>query len=639
MKPRALLAMMLFMMTVAAISGCNRSQPSPTPTPQPLASDHQLALETEQLLRSFNAPQRDLVDLATRFGNGQTIPRMAREEPWGFAIGDGHDFWVQDKGTGNYRQVTAELAYETPHAYWFVVGGRGLGEQNLARAAERFEGEVYPTNQRLFGREWSPGVDSDPHLVILLTGSLGGGVSAYQNSLDEVPRTIFPLSNEMEMITISAEESSLAEPAFTCILAHEFQHVIQWANDRDEKTWLNEVFGLLACPLNDLEADYSDLIVAAFAEAPDIQLNVWGTDPDRVAAQYGASQLYGAYFLERFGEQGVQVLAADPQNGLRSIDSALQSLDTGLRAGELFADWVAANYLDDPELADGRFGYRDIDVPRIAPAQVIDAGSLPLEIHGTVSQYAADYITINGPGQFLLDFNGELLVRPVPADPHSGNFVWWAGREQESDATLGREFDLTGLNKATLTFYAWYDIDEGFDHAYVALSTDGRQWTALPGQTTSTGHMMGVELGPGYTGRSDGWIQERIDLTPYAGQIVQLRFEYVTDDGPVRPGFLLDDIEIPELGYHHNAETDDGGWLANGFVRQANILPQEWLLQLITTHDDPAPVERLTLDPDKSGRWQIDLATGETAVLAISGLTRDTTEAAGYWLRVAEAPG
>ena len=143
----------------------------------------------------------------------------------------------------------------------------------------------------------------------------------------------------------------------------------------------------------------------------------------------------------------------------------------------------------------------------------------------------------------------------------------------------------------------------------------------MPGQTTVGGESNGINFGPGYSGRSDGWIQERIDLTPYAGQQVQIRFEYVTDDGPLRPGFLLDDIEIPELGYRHGAEPDNGGWLADGFLRQANILPQEWSLQLLRPGDGETAVARLQLNPDNSGRWQIDLGPDETAVLAISGLT------------------
>ncbi|MFN2222065.1 MAG: hypothetical protein ACK2UH_05905 [Candidatus Promineifilaceae bacterium] len=638
MTYRTLPATVFLAIVFTAIAACAGRQPQ-TPGPQPLTT----ALETQQSLETFDAPQRDLVDLVARFSaGGPGILRVARHQPWGFEVGDNHDFWIQDKATGDYHQVTAELRQATPHAYWFMVEGLAPDEEALPAAVERFEMGIYPTNQRLFGREWTPGVDGDPRLVILLAGDLGGGVSAYQNSLDEVPRAVFPYSNEMEMITLNVEGTRLDDPAFACDLAHEFQHVIQWAVDRDETTWLNEVFSLLACPLNGLEAGYSDLIVEAFAAQPDVQLNTWGTDPERVAAHYGASQLFGAYFLERFGQKAVEFLAADSANGLRGVDSALQRIDAGLDGDDLFADWVVANYLDDPgpaagELA-GRYGYQGQDLPSIQPREEINAASLPAEIEATVGQYAADYIVLNGPGEFQLDFRGQTLVRPVPAEAHSGDMVWWAGQEQESDASLTHAFDLTGLEQATLTFYTWYDIEE-YDRAYVAVSADGRLWTALPGQTTSAGSNMGVDLGPGYTGRSHGWVQEQIDLTPYADQMLQVRFEYVTDDGPIGPGILLDDIAIPELGYRHDAESDDGGWLADGFLRLANSLPQAWSLQLIVQRGEQVAVERLVVGGEGHGRWTVSLGSDETVALVISGVTRNTAEAAGYQLVVTNPEG
>jgi immune inhibitor A len=168
----------------------------------------------------------------------------------------------------------------------------------------------------------------------------------------------------------------------------------------------------------------------------------------------------------------------------------------------------------------------------------------------------------------------------------------------------------------------------------VEVSLDGKHWTTLPGQTTTNKDPNGVNYGNGYTGTSPGWIREVIDLTPYAGQQVQIRFEYLTDDGPVHTGIFLDDIEIPELYYREEAESSDAGWVARGFIRHANMLPQEWLLQLATKQPDRTTVERLPLNPDNTVRWVVHLGAGETAVLVVSGRTRATAEPAEYWYQI-----
>jgi bacillopeptidase F (M6 metalloprotease family) len=111
-----------------------------------------------------------------------------------------------------------------------------------------------------------------------------------------------------------------------------------------------------------------------------------------------------------------------------------------------------------------------------------------------VGQYAADYILLRGEGSFQVDFVGATLVGLAPTLAHSGRFVWWGGRGTNSDTTLTREFDLTGLSKATLTFYTWYDIAGGFDYAYVEVSVDGERWETLPGQTTTNQDPNGVFL-------------------------------------------------------------------------------------------------------------------------------------------------
>src|SRR5436309_1632530 len=74
------------------------------------------------------------------------------------------------------------------------------------------------------------------------------------------------------------------------------------------------------------------------------------------------------------------------------------------------------------------------------------------------------------------------------------------------------------------------------------------------------------------------WIQESVDLTPYAGQKVMVKFQQITDEVYTAPGFAIDNIEIPEIGFSDDVENGDNGWVAKGFVRFDNILPQHFIV-------------------------------------------------------------
>ena len=130
-------------------------------------------------------------------------------------------------------------------------------------------------------------------------------------------------------------------------------------------------------------------------------------------------------------------------------------------------------------------------------------------------------------------------------------------------STLTRAFDLTGLERATLHFQTWHDIEPYLDSGYVSVSTDGGQtWNFLNGARTI--YDPDFDYGPNYTGVSGQrarpeWVPERMDLTDYLGSEVLLRFEYVTQAPYNGHGWAVDDIAIPELDYLYDVDSADGG--------------------------------------------------------------------------------
>jgi len=617
-----------------------------TPVPQvtPIITREpagELGAETEKLLETTDVPERDLHDLAIRLrGLPADTPRTVN--PGGspdYALGTRRLFHASNVDTDEQFDVYATLEYKTDHVYMWVEEGESVDLDELEAAADLFEERTYSTNRAFFGSEWTPGVDNDPHLSVLHASNLGDSVAGYYSSADEFVSTVRDDSNEMEMFYINSENVTINDDFYNGVLAHEFQHMIHWHNDRNEETWLNEGFAELAMELNGYDTGGSDW---EFANEPDTQLNSWPEGPGAAGANYGAGYLFTSYFLDRFGSEATQALVAHQENGFASVEAVLVELGSRMKHVDLFADWVVANVLDAPDIGDGRYGYEEIDPASFDVETNYAAGDYPVSGGDTVHQYGTDYVELRGERPLTLRFTGSTQIGLVDTTAHSGRYVWWSNRGDDSDMMLTRAFDLSGVSAATLEFWTWYDLEEDWDYAYVEVSADdGETWTILTTPSGTSTNPNGNSFGWAYTGRSGGgetaqWIQEQVDLAPYAGQEVLLRFEYITDDAVNRPGFVVDDVAIPEIGYASDLEEDGDGWEPAGFIRHANVLPQRWLVQLVLFGPETT-VQRLELDESQAGEWTIALdGRTERAVIAVSGLAPVTTEIGSYTYEIEE---
>jgi len=120
-----------------------------------------------------------------------------------------------------------------------------------------------------------------------------------------------------------------------------------------------------------------------------------------------------------------------------------------------------------------------------------------------------------------------------------------------------------------------------------------------------------------------------VDLSEYAGQEVLIRFEYVTDAAVNGEGLLVDDIAIEELGYFEDFEQGEGGWVAEGFARVQNVLPQTFRLGLIT-FGDRTNVQIIDVPETNLVDIPLDFESMEEAVLVVLGTTRFTRQPALY---------
>jgi hypothetical protein len=285
-------------------------------------------------------------------------------------------------------------------------------------------------------------------------------------------------------------------------------------------------------------------------------------------------------------------------------------------------------------VADGRYVYHNYpDANQATPTEEI---SCPQSASGrSVHQYGVDYIAIECAGDSTLTFTGSTVTRVLPADPNSGSFAFWSNKGDDSDMTLTREFDFTNVSgPIDFTFSTWYDIETDYDYVYFLVSEDGVTWDIITTPSGTADDPSGNSYGWGYNSVTNDWIEETVDLSAYAGKKVQVRFEYVTDAAVNGEGFLLDDIRVDAAGYSTDFESDDGGWVGNGFVRVENILPQTFRLALIIEGNDGTTVQIIELTADQTAEIPLSLQNGERAILVVAGTTRFTREQAGYQIEI-----
>ena len=83
-------------------------------------------------------------------------------------------------------------------------------------------------------------------------------------------------------------------------------------------------------------------------------------------------------------------------------------------------------------------------------------------------------------------------------------------------------------SRLTLSFWEWFEIESGYDHGKVKVSTDGgTNWTELDDRSGS-----------------NNWRQTLIDLSSYAGRTIKLGFHFASDGSVTYSGWYVDDVQI-----------------------------------------------------------------------------------------------
>jgi hypothetical protein len=501
-----------------------------------------------------------------------------------------------------------------------------------------------------------PDVDGDPHLYILFASDLNSPQTASFNPLDSLPAAYAPFSNQRELIVVNTAtrppEAPFDDAAYASAIARALYLLVMGHNHPDQALWLREALGWYATSVEPA-VRLPQQGIAAYIARPATPLIQPLSASDSVAATLGGQQLFLAYLRQRYGEPTLRQLFRTGGEGLAPLDAALMAGDlsdplTGapITAAAAFGDFLLANALNLP-LGDGRFAHTSPQVPPAArfAARVSDSLDSLVLTDQTVTPFGAVALRLRHPQPTRVEvtFNGQPDVPRFPGAPD--NQVYWSGSGRDRNPTLTRAFDLRGVESATLHFDAWWKLAAGWNYGYVAVSTDdGATWTPLPATDTTTANPFGAVYGVGFTGNSAhdaesaGWLPQRVDLTPYAGGQILLRFELVTLPQVNGGGFAIDHLAVPEIDFFDDAEQANG-WQLNGWGQVENRIPARFFVAAAntgtTTH--PPAVEHLLDSHDTEGRWTLFVEPNEQLVLVIAALHADSDQPARFDLTLSRA--
>lgn len=498
--------------------------------------------------------------------------------------------------------------------FWFEEGAR-VSEDELKRAAQEIDQRIIPGVDAIFNQ-----TEAFPHRVHLIHNSyIGYGIVGMFRPSDTCRVDICDRSNEIPAVYYSLDWGDIVSDEYFTTIAHEYQHLLQHYQDGGERRWLNEGFSQVAEHILGFDPEITvGENLDAFMRDPSLRLDGWSDEVSDPAPYYGASYLFVLYLYERFGNAYLQELIHSPSHGLASIYNTLA--DENLSLDAVFTDWIIANYVNNSKLDTGQYGYTTWDDPfDIRVEEISLSGDQETSILRRLNQYGAQYWELPA-GQYTLEFDGDVSVPLTEVEDYFGEAAWWSYAAESTMSQLTRPINLEGVSSATLTFDLWYRTEQNYDWMGVLVSVDdGATWKPLSGEAMRFANE-DIPIDH-YSGFSNGWLAEQIDLSAYTGNEILLRFQYITDGTFTYDGVLIDNLAIESIGWADDAESPDPEWVVEGFLHIPESVQQQWALAIVT--DD---VEILTLDAENNLQQTFDLPDGGTLIIgAMAPLTAQPT--------------
>lgn len=165
----------------------------------------------------------------------------------------------------------------------------------------------------------------------------------------------------------------------------------------------------------------------------------------------------------------------------------------------------------------------------------------------------ASYTAAAGQGAFIVSNSGtdavwRLAETPdLPIAGHTGSKVWGTtpvgNYPPLAVGTLRiNDVSLAGATSASLSLKTWFETADNYDTAQVYVVDASGETLVEP--STGPGYSDLVDGARGWAGSSGSWVDTSFDLTPYAGETVDIELRFRSDAVAQARGWFVDDISI-----------------------------------------------------------------------------------------------
>jgi len=340
------------------------------------------------------------------------------------SLGEKADFFVDlTYDLSQREEISATLQAIGPNLYFYIDDDwwgpldyqkKQEVERALSSLGSEFYYKIYPTLTSTFRYEWSPGIDKDNRITVLIH-PMKEGAGGYFNNGDEYPRLQNPKSNEREMVYLNADY--ITSPLAKSLLAHEFVHLITFNQKEknqgvEEEVWLNEARAEYAPTLVGYDSEYKgsnlEKRVKIFLENPSDSLTEWlGQEAD-----YGGLNLFTQYLVEKYG---VKILADSLQSsktGISSINEALEKNGFDVDFSQIFTDWTITVSANDCSLGE-KYCYKNENLKNLQLTPSINflplIGRSTLGVNQTAKNWSGNWFKFIGgvKGTLKIEFIGN----------------------------------------------------------------------------------------------------------------------------------------------------------------------------------------------------------------------------------------